>query len=549
MDPAQFLAVGRHHHPFVLILICRRPDRESHAAAPRDRWRVPRHDGLSPRPAAPYTPRLRDGTGAARARASAGCGGGGAARAHSRDAGPPRRASEGGLAEQIELRMGSTRAGASFAEREAHDPHRGQPASLRISRPAAAASCVGGGDGGHRERAAAQVGAAAQVVERARPAQPSATSTRPSRHGRPKVSVTTMPSGPAPRATSPRACGRRGVGIDGQQHGLAVLRRVREIDTRVRADEAVRGLADQHALAATHHALRLAQDHLDLARVLAVLGGDAARLGARLDRRAGRTSRPSAFDTTFWHTTTTPSRSGTPARAAAARELAARSSPGADRGMPGSAEHEGHAQRAAVPSSRSSARVRGAAASLASRARSVLERGRGRSRARAARARGTARRAHGRLAVGLRAVRAETGRDGAGRPAQQRRRAAVACGREHRARAALLAERREQAGEIRARSARTSPSTTSSAPSGSASVAPSRRARRSGPGRRERAPRRRARARPRPRRGRASPPRCAPRSPRRGAPRPRRRAWRVRAPRRPRGRALSRAATCRPRAA
>ena len=81
------------------------------------------------------------------------------------------------------------------------------------------------------------------------PAQPSATSTRPSRQGRPKVSLTITASGPAPRARSASRSRRaERVGIDRQQHGDVGARRVREIDARVRAHEAVARLADQHAV-------------------------------------------------------------------------------------------------------------------------------------------------------------------------------------------------------------------------------------------------------------------------------------------------------------
>jgi hypothetical protein len=98
------------------------------------------------------------------------------------------------------------------------------------------------------------------------------------------VSVTITPSGPAPRQQSGVDARCRGVGVERQQHRHVVARRVREIDACVRAHEAVRGLADQYALAAPDHALGLAQDRFDVARVLAVLFGDAACLVARLER-------------------------------------------------------------------------------------------------------------------------------------------------------------------------------------------------------------------------------------------------------------------------
>ena len=80
----------------------------------------------------------------------------------------------------------------------------------------------------------------------------------------------------------------RPVGVDGQQRGPARFD-VRQVDARVRAHEAVRGLADDEVAAAAHDAHRL---RLDEPR------------GARRDRRGrARTSRPSAFDTIFCVTT------------------------------------------------------------------------------------------------------------------------------------------------------------------------------------------------------------------------------------------------------
>jgi hypothetical protein len=67
-----------------------------------------------------------------------------------------------------------------------------------------------------------------------------------------------------------------------------------------------------------------------VARVLAVLGGDPARLVGGVTSPSA-TIRPSAFDTIFWHTTSTPSRERDALRAAGAVDERARSSPGAPR--------------------------------------------------------------------------------------------------------------------------------------------------------------------------------------------------------------------------
>ncbi len=60
---------------------------------------------------------------------------------------------------------------------------------------------------------------------------------------------------------------RRGVAVYREQHGLVFARGVRQVDASVGADEAVVGLADQHAVAASHDAPALSQDHFDVARI------------------------------------------------------------------------------------------------------------------------------------------------------------------------------------------------------------------------------------------------------------------------------------------
>ena len=130
----------------------------------------------------------------------------------------------------------------------------GMPASLPISRPAAAASWSTVAVAVTWSTRPARSGRPASGRRSARcPEQPIATSTSPSRQGRPKVSLTITASGPAPRAASAaRSRARRAVRILRQQHGDLRARRVREIDARVRAHEAVSRLADQHAVPAPH---------------------------------------------------------------------------------------------------------------------------------------------------------------------------------------------------------------------------------------------------------------------------------------------------------
>ena len=122
------------------------------------------------------------------------------------------------------------------------------------------------------------------------PDTPSATSTMPQRHGRPKLSRDRRPRRPSPnrsrtRVPDPR---RGGVGVD----AAAASPRRRESGPtfeastpRVRAHEAVARLGDQHAALHAHDPARLAQHDLDLARV-AVPRSSPTRsaCGRRLDR-------------------------------------------------------------------------------------------------------------------------------------------------------------------------------------------------------------------------------------------------------------------------
>ena len=161
------------------------------------------------------------------------------------------------------------------------------------------------------------------------PAAPIATFVIPSRQERPNVSVTITPSERPVRASSAARSARRGrVRILGQQDDLVGRRRVRGVDPGRGADEAVACLGDHERRAAAEHAGRLAQDHLEPG---AGRRRPRARAPPRTARpRRGATTRPSAFETTFWATqTTSPSRSST-----AAAIIAARSSPSTISGSP-----------------------------------------------------------------------------------------------------------------------------------------------------------------------------------------------------------------------
>ena len=74
----------------------------------------------------------------------------------------------------------------------------------------------------------------------------------------------------------------RGVGIDRQQDERAGLRRIRRVHARGCTHETVLRLRDHEALAGADDALRLAQDHLDVARVVLRRGELAGAFG-RLD--------------------------------------------------------------------------------------------------------------------------------------------------------------------------------------------------------------------------------------------------------------------------
>ena len=75
----------------------------------------------------------------------------------------------------------------------------------------------------------------------------------------------------------------RSVRVVRKQDERARLGGVRGVDARRRADEPVLGLADDERRAHAHDPSRLAEDHLDAARRVAVGGGDLARPLGGLD--------------------------------------------------------------------------------------------------------------------------------------------------------------------------------------------------------------------------------------------------------------------------
>ena len=119
------------------------------------------------------------------------------------------------------------------------------------------------------------------------PDTPSATSTMPQRHGRPKLSETmtgrSVPKPGSERRPDPR---RRGVGVDRQErHEVARVRPdVRGVDAAVRAHEPVMRLGDQHAALHPHDrgSPRAARPRSGGRRGPSV--GPLDRLGRRLDR-------------------------------------------------------------------------------------------------------------------------------------------------------------------------------------------------------------------------------------------------------------------------
>ena len=114
------------------------------------------------------------------------------------------------------------------------------------------------------------------------PAQPIATSTMPFRKGRPNESLITTPTSRPVRSARPRADARgRRVGIDRQEHERARLGRVRRVDARRGADEAVPRLRDHERRPRPDDRGRLGEDHLEAASV--VSGRELARALRRLD--------------------------------------------------------------------------------------------------------------------------------------------------------------------------------------------------------------------------------------------------------------------------
>src|SRR5919107_503793 len=74
-----------------------------------------------------------------------------------------------------------------------------------------------------------------------------------------------------------------GVGVEGQKAYSIVAGDVRGIDSSVRADEAVARLRDDNAAVHPHDALALAEDDLDLPRILVIAGGEALGKDRRFD--------------------------------------------------------------------------------------------------------------------------------------------------------------------------------------------------------------------------------------------------------------------------
>ena len=148
------------------------------------------------------------------------------------------------------------------------------------------------------------------------PATPMATSVVPWRQARPKESVTiTAGATPKRAASASRSAGRRGVRVAREQHHPVVAGRVRAVDARARADEAVLGLGDDEVAAAAADGARLAQDHRD---VVVGLLDPPLGLGDDLLRDDDDVARPSS----------------PPARSSASPSSAARSSPGRTSGIP-----------------------------------------------------------------------------------------------------------------------------------------------------------------------------------------------------------------------
>ena len=130
------------------------------------------------------------------------------------------------------------------------------------------------------------------------PATPMATSVRPSRQGRPKLSVmmTGMESLQASLQLAMQYLRRTRSGSFGQQQRVLAAVDVGNIHAAVGADEAVASFGDQDSVFATDHSLAFLREQLRHARIQIV----AARPGARLAEGLilpSATSRPSAFET------------------------------------------------------------------------------------------------------------------------------------------------------------------------------------------------------------------------------------------------------------
>ena len=139
--------------------------------------------------------------------------------------------------EQILVRRPDQRGGRSGPRRPVQPAHQHDRPRPRRPAPSAASrrgDLVGEADYAGAQRAAEQVGPAAQIASAGKPAAPIATPTVPRRHARPKLSLMMTPTRTpiAPRQRR-RAARGRGIGVARQQqHRARVVRRRRWSDRR-----------------------------------------------------------------------------------------------------------------------------------------------------------------------------------------------------------------------------------------------------------------------------------------------------------------------------
>ncbi len=243
---------------------------------------------------------------------------------------------------------------------EAAQPDRGLARVLRAHEVGGGGRLVGDRDDRRVQLAARRrPGARASPRSGARPAMPIATSHCPWRQARPKESVITTAGWPGRRARSARADASGSTGSRISESGSEAL----DASTPAFAHTKpwrVRQMS-RPASARTSSAVSDRID-LDVARVLAVLGGERERPARPGVTSASRTIRPSAFETTLCAiASTSPARSSTPVARRSARQVVARPDLGQAR------EREQLDQATAASSS--SARVRAAPPGHAASAR------------------------------------------------------------------------------------------------------------------------------------------------------------------------------------